>query len=216
MSIRVNVTVSVKVNNMTTTSQMNIQELETLVAKIKADIASKDVAIDHLKECGQIHQHNEQQSDALIKTLEARIESLEKEIEQLTEIDENDTKAKEVLVDVLKENKSLKDCELSLINDLKEAHAEVEEIAKIATNMYGRFTQLVENATGDGVVSTKSIKSEQKQIVADMAELVDKDRNLHTPAAMARMFNQEKHRLRFKNRKFKRANLKEMKKLWLF
>ena len=216
MSINVRLNLSINVNIMTTTSQKNLADLEAVVKSIKADITSKDVAIEHLKKSNDIHHENEAQTQKLIKSLQKRIEALKKENDQLKQIDENDSKAKEVLVDVLTENKSLKESAKALSDELEDATLEVEETATIATNLYGRFTQVFEEITGDGVISKKSIRNSQSKVVEDMAQLVAKECSGYTPAAMARMFNAEKHRVRMKNRKFKQANLKDMKKLWRF
>lgn len=169
------------------------------IATIKGAVAEVDKLV-------KVQAHTIDQQAQQIAQLQEEKKQMELQIEMLQQIDSNDSDGKKVLVNVLKENKLIKDCEEGSRDELESALTTCDEMANAFATTYTALTEIIENNV-QGSKNQDKVRKCQLKFVESYSNKVAAEHTGYHADTLATLLTQETHRIKMKQRKFKRQYL---------
>ena len=163
-------------------------------------------AVSGVEKLVNVQQNTIDQQAQLIAKLQQDKKKMEDTITMLQKVDSSDSDAKKVLVDVLKENKLIKDCEEASRDQLEGALTTGDEMTNVFVTAYAGFTKIVENNV-KGTKNKAKVHDKQLKLVESLCDKVESEHTGYHADTLSTLLTKEKHRIRMNQRKFRKEYL---------
>lgn len=187
-----------------------METLQDAVNTVETVLKDQGKSLDQMRNKIAGHEEQIDKQTKLIAKLQEEKNQMSKEIEMLTKIDGSESDAKQVLINVLRENKLIKDCEEAASERLENALITADEMTTAAVTLYSGFTKIVENDI-HGQKNSENVHKSQLKLIKNLYDRVTNEHIGYHADTLSLLLLQEKQRIKLKKRKFKKQHLLSLK-----